>query len=79
MAQRITEWPQWRSKRLSKYPWDDWFNGEMWVLKQGEDFEASPERMRQMIGVTARHRGIKVRTSVNKDENLVALQVVTSS
>lgn len=77
MAEQLTEWPQWRATRRSKYPWDEWFNGNVWLLEQGRDFDATPERMRQMIGMTARKRGIKVRTSVNKPENKVALQMVS--
>ena len=25
----------------SRYPWDQWANGEQWKLKQGEDFHAA--------------------------------------
>lgn len=77
MAERVKEWPQWKpAPRRTKYPWDEWLNGDMWVLEQGKDFTSAPERMRQVIGMTARYRGLRVKTSVNKAENLVAVQVV---
>lgn len=76
MAERLTEWPDWRVGHRSKYPWDEWFDGNVWMLQQDRDFTASPERMRQMIGMTARKRGLKVRTSVNKLERKIAMQVL---
>lgn len=79
MAEQLKEWPEWRVASRSKYPWDEWFDGNVWQLEQGRDFESSPERMRQMVGMTARKRGLKVRTSVNKIEGKIALQVLHSS
>ncbi|HET9132391.1 MAG TPA: hypothetical protein VFO86_15655 [Terriglobia bacterium] len=42
MAETIKkhDFPAPRSRQ--KYPWDEWLNGQIWVLRQGEDFEVVP-------------------------------------
>lgn len=46
--------------RPSLYPWDKWFNGRIWKLKQGEDFSAM--FFQSQAHTAARTRGVKLKT-----------------
>jgi hypothetical protein len=46
-------------KRL--YPWDQWFDGDIWKLTEGEDFGTHPLMMERIIRTRAVNRGAKVR------------------
>jgi|ETNmetMinimDraft_3_1059899.scaffolds.fasta_scaffold263919_2 hypothetical protein len=46
------------------YPYDSWFDGQIWKLTKGFDFECQPSSLRQAFYAAARRRGIKVRVSV---------------
>ena len=43
------------------YPWDEWLDGDIWQLEQGEDFETHPLMMERIIRTRATARGAKVR------------------
>jgi hypothetical protein len=45
------------------YPWDQWFDGQAWELRQGEDFPGGIESFRANLCRMARQRGVKVRTT----------------
>ena len=57
-----------------RYNWDDWFDGQIWRLEQGEDFEVDPSSFRSTITAAARRYEVSVRTSV--DGGSVVLQAV---
>jgi hypothetical protein len=49
------------------YPWDDWFDGDIWQITYGEDFDSHPLMMERIIRtrivgregkVTLRHVGV---------------------
>lgn len=42
------------------YPWDDWFDGDIWSIKMGEDFEGTPLMMERIIRSRAVSREAKV-------------------
>jgi hypothetical protein len=46
-----------------KYPWHQWFNGEQWVIRQGEDFDIDRVSMQRTIGGAARARGLAFSTT----------------
>jgi hypothetical protein len=46
-------------KRL--YPWDQWFDGDIWKLTTGEDFGTHPLMMERIIRTRAVNRQAKVR------------------
>ena len=46
------------------YPYDTWFNGEMWHLTQGVDFKTEPKAFRGTVRSAAKYRGLKLRTRV---------------
>lgn len=50
------------------------FDGSVWKLTLGEDCPASPDRARSAIYVTARRRGLKVRTDFHSEPGFVFIQ-----
>ena len=42
------------------YPWDEWLDGDIWQIEQGEDFETHPLMMERIIRTRATARGAKV-------------------
>jgi len=43
------------------YPWEEWLDGDIWQLEEGEDFETHPLMMERIIRTRATARGAKVR------------------
>ena len=43
------------------YPWEEWFDGDIWQLQVGEDFEPHPLMMERIIRTRATGRHAKVR------------------
>jgi|SRR5262245_33002445 len=42
------------------YYWDDWFDGDIWELTQGEDFHGHPLMMERIIRTRATSRKAKI-------------------
>jgi hypothetical protein len=57
-----------------KYPWKKWFDGSVWLIKQGEDFDVDIESMRSAIYMAASRHEVKVRTHVPKQRNSIYVQ-----
>lgn len=53
------------SGRPPKYPWGEWFNGEVWELVKGEDFDSEPKSFRVHAHRTAKEYGGRVRTKLH--------------
>jgi hypothetical protein len=68
MAQTVTAFPN-GGRRSNKYPYDEWLDGQIWLLVRGEDYDISPEGMRASIHNHAKREGIKVKTRIS-DEGL---------
>jgi len=51
----------------AKYPWDQWFDGRIWRLVKGEDFDVSEVNMRSSIYVAAKRLGKSATVSVQPD------------
>ena len=43
------------------YPWEEWLDGDIWQLTEGEDFDTHPLMMERIIRTRATARGAKVR------------------
>jgi hypothetical protein len=71
MANQLTEFP---SKPRRRYPWDEWLNGEVWQVQQGEDFDCTMASFYTLLWVTAKTRGGKARTT--RDGNTLTFQFV---
>ena len=78
MATELTEWPTW-AKPLGahgRYPWNDWFNGAVWVLEYGVDFHCKPHSFRVNAYGVAKRRGLVLLTSFRDEGATIALQAV---
>jgi len=58
--------------RGRNYPWDDWFDGRIWELEPGTDFDGPATGLERVIRTSANRRGIKVRIRI--DEGNVVVQ-----
>jgi hypothetical protein len=58
--------------RSRSYPWDDWFDGRIWQLEKGVDFDGPATSLERVIRTSANRRGIKVRIRI--DSGNVILQ-----
>lgn len=76
MARVIDHMPPDGRSRRGRYDWDNWFDGQAWLLVNGEDFTTEIEAFRSLVHTAAKRRGLVVRTVTTPDGN-VAIQVVT--
>jgi hypothetical protein len=67
MAKQLDEFP--RQKRRGKYPWEEWLNGHVWLLRKGEDYETSSSSMRAIAASAAKSAGKRLRTQVSRDDD----------
>lgn len=42
------------------YPWDEWFDGRIWKLRSGVDFQITSESFRNGLASAAKRHGKKV-------------------
>lgn len=52
-------------------PWSRWADGKFWELKQGEDFDTTPERARFAVKRWAQRRGLRTNTRVPDEKTLI--------
>ena len=57
----------------SQYPFDDWLNGEVWILTRGEDFKVRPTSFSGTIRSAAQRRNGRCHTKV-MDEKRIQVQ-----
>ncbi len=69
MAERTDEKKLPAQSRGSKYNFEEWFDGAIWKLFPGEDFEIDIASMRSTLHMAARRMGLKVSTRVSVDED----------
>lgn len=65
MAERLTEYDFKQSSHITKterrnYPWHEWFDGSIWRLTWGVDFDTHPLMMERVIRTRATSRKIKL-------------------
>ena len=65
MARVISSFPP--ATTRTRYPWDQWLDGQVWELVAGEDFTAKPETIRQSASSQATKRGGRVKTRLIED------------
>lgn len=61
---------------VEKYPFDEWFDGDVWKLMMYEDFFVHPTSMRSALYNAARKRGLKVRVHIPTTEDSIYVQVI---
>lgn len=78
MADKTTDWPAWAQPtgERTEYPWDDWFNGDIWVLEHGHDFTAKLASFRVIAYAAARRRNLRLKTGLKPDGTSIAIQAM---
>jgi len=83
MAERLPEGTDLRDRaRWSnpRYPWHEWADGTAWRIRQGEDFDSSPEQFRRTIYSYASRMGLSAMTRlVEGDEKALDIQFFRTS
>lgn len=64
-----------KRRRRGKYDWDKWFDGSVWRLTRGQDFQVSLPAFRGAAGAAAKRQGIRI-TTRKVAENTILLQAV---
>ena len=68
------------SKGRNRYPWDEWFDGDIWKITRGEDFDAEPLMMERIIRTRASNKNHKAKVTLrhlpalNGDAPAIVLQ-----
>lgn len=60
-----------RRSDYARYDYDALFDGNVWCLERGEDFEVKPNNVGVGIRAAAKRRGIKVTVAVRGDKVFV--------
>lgn len=70
MAERVDRLP-WNRGRgpAPKYPYDEWFDGSIWLLKPGEDFTCKVTSLQTRLRSEASRRGHRL-TFLSRDEGV---------
>jgi hypothetical protein len=74
MARRLDSFPT----TGSRYPWDEWLDGNPWELIPGEDFSSKSSTLRANAQVQAKKRNGRTRSRavVNDGRETVVIQFV---
>ena len=68
MPDVLDELPEWaRTGRREKYPYDRWFDGKVWLLHEGVDFEQDRRGMANRIRHAAKKRGVRRQRWTRRD------------
>tara|TARA_B100000953_G_C17930994_1_gene393878 strand:- start:288 stop:521 length:234 start_codon:yes stop_codon:yes gene_type:complete len=67
MAEILEDYEFRKAGRRDSYPYEEWFDGQVWKLYQGVDFDCSVISMRVNLYNAAKRKGIKIRTSMRVD------------
>ena len=68
------------SKGRNRYPWDDWFDGDIWKITRGVDFDAEPLMMERIIRTRASNKNHRAKVTLrhlpalNGDSPSIVLQ-----
>ncbi len=54
-----------------KYPWDTWFDGQIWELEPGVDFDMTVKSFQTTVSITARRHGKTAKTRKTKSGTLL--------
>ena len=69
MAEILDNFEFARRGRGPSYPYDKWFNGQIWKLEEYVDFECKPTSLRSAMYMAARARNIELNTSLGTDRD----------
>jgi hypothetical protein len=54
-------------RRPSRYPLDQWLNGDTWMIRRGVDFDGLPSSIERLIRYHAAQRDLTARVSLGHD------------
>lgn len=78
MAQKLEAFPEGANSRegYSRYPWNEWLDGDAWELEQGADFTVTTKSFRSAAAQAARIRNGGIRTALTNEGKNVVIQFV---
>ena len=53
------------------YPWEDWFNGQIWLLSENEDYEIPTDSMMNYIRKCAMGQDFKTSVYLHTEHSIV--------
>lgn len=59
-----------------KHDWDVIFNGQIWRLRKGEDYQCRTDCFVKMARHAAKRRKLRIRTRIRSNQQFVFIQVV---
>jgi len=68
MARRVEGFKKDQIERPRRYDWAAWTDGEVWEIRQGEDYDVPTENMRVNLHERAKRQGVAVRTEIARDD-----------
>jgi hypothetical protein len=74
MAGVVSEFPKRYPGRPPIYDWEKYADGQTWVCRRGVDFEISPVSFRALVHRTAKVRGLKAETRIDKNAGTVTFR-----
>lgn len=77
MAETLKKFDFPAPRSRNKYPWAEWLNGQIWSLKQGEDFHVAPANFASSAKSYAdRHNEDVAGLNVAIEDGTVILQAI---
>tara|TARA_B100000427_G_scaffold229329_1_gene192598 strand:- start:1140 stop:1370 length:231 start_codon:yes stop_codon:yes gene_type:complete len=61
--------------RGSRYPYDQWFDGQIWKLTHLVDFDCQPSSLRQAFYSAARRKDLKIKVSLLSNNDVVVQRI----
>jgi hypothetical protein len=68
MARRVERFEKDVQEAPRRYPWEQWCDGSIWEIRQGEDYDVPTENMRVNLHERAKQRVMTVRTEKFRDK-----------
>jgi hypothetical protein len=66
MARKLDQFPGLSTRR---YPWEDWLNGDVWQLFEGEDFNSKTRTIVQSARTRAKRMDGTLRTRLLQEDS----------
>lgn len=76
MAEILDNFEFTKRGRSAGYPYDEWFDGRIWKLEEGTDFDCKPMSLRSALHAAARKRNLELSTSIVTDSHIFGYQYV---
>lgn len=72
---KLSEFPNIPRSGNSSYNYDVLFNGDVWALKKGEDFQGKVNNVMMTLRKQAKSRGLQVLIAKKDDDTIVVKKV----